>query len=107
PAAAEFGIWFRRTDLAGGDALIPAHWDAVVPSQLCTRISNAHGVSVSTIEHVMAAVAGCGIQNLMIDLDGPEVPILDGSSAPFVAGILARGLRRLDAPVRALQVLET
>jgi len=79
----------------------------VVPSQLCTRITNAQGASVSTIEHVMAAVAGCGIQNLMIDVDGPEVPILDGSSAPFVAGILSRGLRRLDAPIRALQVLET
>jgi len=107
PASAGFGIWFRRTDKAGGQALIPAHWDAVVPSQLCTRITNGQGVSVSTIEHVMAAVAGCGIQNLMIDIDGDEVPILDGSSAPFVAGILSRGLRRVDAPIRAFEVLET
>ncbi|NCO20906.1 MAG: UDP-3-O-acyl-N-acetylglucosamine deacetylase [Rhodobacterales bacterium] len=107
PAAAEFGIWFRRTDVSGGAALIPAHWDSVVPSQLCTRITNAQGVEVSTIEHVMAAVAGCGVQNLMIDIDGAEVPILDGSAAPFVAGILARGLRQLDAPIRALQVLDT
>lgn len=107
PASAEFGIWFRRTDIEGPAALVPAHWDAVVPSQLCTRITNGQGVQVSTIEHIMAAVAGCGIQNLMIDIDGPEVPILDGSSAPFVVGILARGLRRLEAPVRALQVLHT
>ncbi|WP_226781903.1 UDP-3-O-acyl-N-acetylglucosamine deacetylase [Oceaniglobus trochenteri] len=107
PAAAEFGIWFRRTDIADGNTLIPAHWDAVMPSQLCTRITNNNGVTVSTIEHIMAAVAGCGIQNLLIEIDGPEVPILDGSSAPFVTAILARGLRALDAPVRALEVLET
>lgn len=107
PAAAEFGIWFRRSDITSGDALIPAHWDAVEPSQLCTLIRNASGASVSTIEHIMAAVAGCGVQNLLIEIDGPEVPILDGSSAPFVAGILARGLRRLDAPIRALQILDT
>ncbi|WP_108483454.1 UDP-3-O-acyl-N-acetylglucosamine deacetylase [Oceaniglobus ichthyenteri] len=107
PASAEFGIWFQRTDLGARDGLIPAHWDAVEPSQLCTRIRNASGATVSTIEHIMAAVAGCGIQNLLIELDGPEVPILDGSSAPFVAGILAKGLRRLDAPIRALQILET
>ncbi|WP_102108943.1 UDP-3-O-acyl-N-acetylglucosamine deacetylase [Oceaniglobus roseus] len=106
PAAAEYGIWFSRTDVAPGTGLIAAHWDAVEPSQLCTRIVNAHGVSVSTIEHVMAAVAGCGLQNLLIEVDGPEVPILDGSAAPFVARILARGLRRLDAPIRALQVLK-
>ena len=107
PAAAEFGIWFKRTDILGRDALIPAHWDAVRRGELCTRIVNASGVDVSTIEHVMAAVAGCGVHNLLIEVDGPEVPILDGSSAPFVARILATGLRRLAAPIRALEVLET
>lgn len=106
PASAEYGIWFRRTDVVGCDALIPARWDAVVASRLCTRIANAAGVEVSTIEHLMAALAGCGIHNAMIEIDGPEVPILDGSSAPFVRGILGRGLRKLDAPVRAVQVLE-
>ncbi|WP_099827608.1 UDP-3-O-acyl-N-acetylglucosamine deacetylase [Oceaniglobus indicus] len=107
PAGAEHGIWFKRTDVAPDAALVPAHWDAVQPTQLCTRIVNRQGTSVSTIEHVMAAVAGCGIQNLMIEIDGPEVPILDGSSAPFVSAILSRGLRRLDAPIRALEVLQT
>ena len=106
PASAEYGIWFRRTDIAKGDALIPARWDAVVPSKLCTLIANPSGASVSTIEHIMAALAGTGLHNALIEIDGPEVPILDGSSAPFVKGILSRGLRELDAPVRALRILK-
>ncbi len=89
------------------NALISAHWSSVQPSKLCTVIANASGDSVSTIEHVMAALAGCGIHNAMIELDGPEVPILDGSAAPFVEGFLARGLIEQSAPVRAIRVLQT
>ena len=63
PAAADHGIWFRRTDIALGDAMIPAIWDAVDRTPLCTRLVNAAGASVSTVEHVMAALAGCGISN--------------------------------------------
>lgn len=107
PASAEYGIWFRRTDVCGCDPLVPARWDSVVDAKLCTRIANAAGTEVSTIEHVMAALAGTRVQNALIEIDGPEVPILDGSSAPFVQAILSRGLRALDAPVRALRVLET
>lgn len=106
PASAEYGIWFRRTDVTGRDALVPARWDAVVPSRLCTLVANRAGTEVSTIEHVMAALAGTGIHNALIEIDGPEVPILDGSAAPFVRRILSRGLRELEAPVRALRVLE-
>ena len=105
PASAEYGIWFRRTDLDGRDALIPARWDAVVPSRLCTKLSNGHA-EVSTVEHLMAALAGCGIQNALIEIDGPEVPVMDGSAAPFVEGFVSRGLRELAAPVRALRILE-
>jgi UDP-3-O-[3-hydroxymyristoyl] N-acetylglucosamine deacetylase len=105
PASADYGIWFRRTDL-DGDTLIAARWDTVVPSRLCTLIDNGHGASVSTIEHLMAALAGCGIQNALIEIDGPEVPILDGSAARFVTGFLKRGLRGLNAPVRAIEILE-
>ncbi|MFV0491610.1 MAG: UDP-3-O-acyl-N-acetylglucosamine deacetylase [Pseudorhodobacter sp.] len=105
PASADYGIWFRRTDITQGDAMIPARWDAVVPSRLCTLVANAAGHSVSTIEHVMAALAGCGIHNALIEIDGPEAPILDGSARPFVAGFLARGLREQAVPVRALRIL--
>lgn len=104
PAAADHGIWFRRTDLGG--ALVPARWDAVTPSRLCTVIENDAGVAVSTIEHVMAALAGSGVHNALIDIDGPEVPILDGSAMPFVAGFLEAGIEGLNAPVRAIRVLK-
>jgi len=105
PASADYGIWFKRTDLTQGDNMIPARWDAVIPSRLCTLVGNAAGVTVSTIEHVMAALAGCGIHNALIEIDGPEVPILDGSAEEFVKGFLARGLREQAAPVRAIRVL--
>jgi UDP-3-O-[3-hydroxymyristoyl] N-acetylglucosamine deacetylase len=104
PAPAHHGIWFRRSDLPG-DQRIPALWSAVRPSPLCTLIANHAGASVSTIEHVMAALAGCGIHNALVDLDGPEVPILDGSAEPFVQGFLDAGIALQDAPVRAIRVL--
>jgi len=106
PASAEYGIWFRRTDVIGRDAMVQAHWSAVENARLCTEISNAQGVRVSTIEHLMAALAGCGIHNALIEIDGPEVPILDGSAAPFAAAFLARGVRELDAGLRCFEVLK-
>lgn len=105
PATAEHGIWFKRTDIALGDNLVPARWDAVNQTPLCTRIENTRGVSVSTIEHIMAALAGCGVHNALIEIDGPEIPILDGSAAVFVRAILERGIVTLDRPVRAIEVL--
>ncbi|WP_227271449.1 UDP-3-O-acyl-N-acetylglucosamine deacetylase [Roseobacter weihaiensis] len=106
PASAEHGIWFSRSDVAVGDRLIPARWDCVVRSPLCTKLQNASGLQVSTVEHLMAALAGCGLHNALIEIDGPEVPILDGSAAPFVRGIMQRGLRTLNAPIRAFEVLK-
>lgn len=105
PASAEYGIWFRRLDVSPRNAMVPARWDAVRESRLCTLIENEAGTKVSTVEHVMAALAGCGIHNALIEIDGPEVPILDGSAAPFVRAFLARGIRKLDAPLRAIKVL--
>ncbi len=106
PSAAEMGIWFRRTDVTDRDGLVPARFDAVIASELSTKIANDAGVEVSTIEHVMAALAGTGVHNALIEIDGPEVPIMDGSAAPFVKAILSRGLRELDAPIRAIEVLK-
>lgn len=106
PAPADHGVWFRRTDIADRDPMVPARWDAVTPSRLCTVIANSDGVSVSTIEHIMAALAGFAIHNALIEIDGPEVPILDGSSVSFVKGFLAAGLDEQDLPVRAVRVLK-
>ncbi|MEP5732460.1 MAG: UDP-3-O-acyl-N-acetylglucosamine deacetylase [Sulfitobacter sp.] len=105
PAGAHHGIWFSRTDVAVGDTLIPARWDAVNRSPLCTKLENGAGLAVSTVEHLMAALAGCGIHNALIEVDGPEVPILDGSAIPFVRGFMQRGIRQLAAPVMAFEVL--
>ncbi len=107
PAAAGHGIWFRRTDVETGDPLIPATYDVVESTPLCTRLVNGAGVSVSTVEHVMAALAGSGVHNALIEIDGPEVPIMDGSSVTFLRGILTRGVRAQDAPVVAYRVCET
>ncbi|MEO1000729.1 MAG: UDP-3-O-acyl-N-acetylglucosamine deacetylase [Pseudomonadota bacterium] len=108
PASAEYGIWFKRTDAAKGrDVMIPALYDCVVDARLNTRIGNPDGMTVSTIEHLMAALGGAGISNALIEIDGPEVPILDGSAAPFLEAILAAGVQVLSAPARRLRVLET
>jgi len=104
PAPADHGISFLRTDRREA-GLIPARWTCAEPAQLCTRIRNAAGASVSTIEHLMAALVGCGIHNALIEIDDAEVPILDGSARPFVEAFLACGLRRLDAPLSALRIL--
>jgi UDP-3-O-[3-hydroxymyristoyl] N-acetylglucosamine deacetylase len=106
PAPVDHGIWFRRTDVADRDAMVPARWDAVSPSRLCTVIENADGVSVSTIEHIMAALAGFAIHNALIEIDGPEVPILDGSAVSFIEGFLAAGIEEQDLPVRAVRILK-
>jgi UDP-3-O-[3-hydroxymyristoyl] N-acetylglucosamine deacetylase len=106
PAPADHGIWFRRTDIADRDPMVAAQWDQVTASRLCTVIANADGVSVSTIEHIMAALAGFAVHNARIEIDGPEVPILDGSSVSFIAGFLAAGLDEQDRPVRAVRVLK-
>jgi UDP-3-O-[3-hydroxymyristoyl] N-acetylglucosamine deacetylase len=106
PAGADHGIRFCRTDVADRDRIVHARWDAVTTAQLCTVIGNADGVTVSTIEHVMAALAGFAVHNALITIDGPEVPILDGSSVPFIEGFMAAGLEEQDLPVRAVRVLK-
>ncbi len=106
PAAAGHGIWFKRTDIDLGNALIPAIYDVVERTPLCTRLVNEADVSVSTVEHIMAALAGCGVHNALIEIDGPEVPIMDGSSVEFVRGIMAKGVRRQASPVLAYEVLK-
>ncbi len=105
PALANRGIVFHRTDCEPGVGTIPARWDLVMQSPLCTFLVNEHGISVSTVEHVMAALVGCGIHNAEIEVTGPEIPILDGSSSMFVRGVLSKGVRKTNVPIKALRVL--
>ena len=106
PAPAGSGILFMRSDVSPEQARLPARFDLVGDTRLCTKLVNGHGVSVSTIEHVMAALAGTGIHDAVLRVDGPEVPILDGSSAPFVAGIRRAGLRQSTVPLEAIRILQ-
>jgi len=104
--AAEGGIRFRRVDVSDRDNLIPARWDLVSDTRLCTLLRNEAGVTVGTVEHLMAALAGTGVTHLEIDIDGPEVPIMDGSALRFVRAILRAGLAPLPGPLRAIRVLQ-
>ncbi len=107
PAPCDYGVRFMRTDVIGVDQMVEARFDAVVDTALCTRIGNDDGVSVSTIEHLMAALAGCGVDNALIEMSGPEVPIMDGSAAPFVRSILNAGIIDQDEPLRVIRILKT
>lgn len=104
PAAPDTGIRFVRTDVSSNRRVVPAHWHYVVESELCTTLANEHGVSVGTVEHLLAALHGREIDNAVIELDGPEVPIMDGSAAPFVATLQRIGIVRQAQARRALFV---
>ncbi len=105
PAAENTGIVFVRTDVEASKNLVEARYDRVVETTLGTTIANAHGTSVSTIEHLVAALWGYGIDNVRIELKGPEVPIMDGSSEPFYFLLECTGRTRQDAARMVLEVL--
>ncbi len=106
PLVADKGIIFRRVDIRDRDNIIKADFNNVNETTLCTRVANSSGVEVSTVEHLMAALAGCGVHNALIDIDGPEIPIMDGSSTRFVQEILSAGVSRLTTPVKVLRILK-
>ena len=106
PAAVNHGIAFERSDFPQGTGRIPARYDLVTETRLCTGLENQHGASVSTIEHLMSALCGLGIDNALIRIDGPEVPILDGSAAPFVSAIQNAGITDQNASRRYLKILQ-
>lgn len=106
PARENHGIVFRRLDVEGKTARIPARYDLVSDTRLGTTLKNRHGVSVSTVEHLMAALWGMGVDNALVELDGPEVPIMDGSSEPFIALIEEAGLRNLAAARKVIRILK-
>jgi UDP-3-O-[3-hydroxymyristoyl] N-acetylglucosamine deacetylase len=105
PAAPDSGIRFRRNDISGSEE-IAATWDNVVETPLSTTL-NGHGdVKVGTVEHLMSALAGCAVDNAVVELSGPEVPVMDGSSAPFVFLIECAGTVVQNAPRRVLEILK-
>jgi UDP-3-O-[3-hydroxymyristoyl] N-acetylglucosamine deacetylase len=104
PAEADTGIVFRRTDSAGGSE-VQALWRNAVETPLCTTLVDAKGNQVATVEHLMSALNACGVDNAVIELNGPEVPIMDGSAAPFVFLIECAGVEVQSSPRRALRVL--
>ena len=106
PAAPGTGIVFERTDLDTADNRIEARATNVTTVRLGTTIANEAGVSVATVEHLMAALAALGVDDALIEIDGPEVPIVDGSSAPFVDLIAQVGLKATAMPRRAIRVLK-
>ena len=103
PAAAGTGIVFRRSDLA--DAEIPARYDRVGETRLGTVIANGQGASVGVIEHLMAAVAGAEIDDLVVTLDGPEPPILDGDALSYLELLVRAGTKENGGKRQALRVL--
>lgn len=106
PAEPNTGIIFKRTDVAAEQAEIPACYDTVSDLIMCTTIENSHGVKVATIEHLMAAFSGSGVDNALVEIDGAEVPVMDGSSAPFVFLIECADMVEQDAPRRYIKVLK-
>lgn len=105
PAAVGTGIRFRRTDIEGCQDIV-ARGDFVTEVQLGTTLTNEAGQSVATVEHLLAACAGVGVDNLIIEIDGPEVPIMDGSSSVYCELMMAAGLREQRALRRRIRILE-
>jgi UDP-3-O-[3-hydroxymyristoyl] N-acetylglucosamine deacetylase len=107
PADANSGISFLRTGLPGGrERLIEAVWSNVSKTELCTVLGDATQASVSTVEHLLAAMLGVGLDNALVEIDGPEAPIMDGSASDFVAAIDRVGLVALPRSRRYLKILK-
>lgn len=106
PAPEDTGIVFRRTDKDGNNAEIEARVENVVEATLCTTLGNDDGVKIATVEHLLAALAGCHIDNVIVEVDGPEMPIMDGSAAPFVFLIECAGVVAQNKSRRVIEVLK-
>ena len=103
PAEPNTGIVFMRSDIKDNNIIVPNPFN-VSNAAFCTTITNDHGVSVSTIEHLMGALYGIGIDNALIEIDNQEVPILDGSAKIFVEAIISIGIKDSDAPIKIIKI---
>ena len=106
PAEVNTGILFKRTDIESSKNIIEADYKNVNSPILCTKIQNSHGISVSTIEHLMAAFYGEGIDNVVVDINAPEVPIMDGSAFDFVEAIRSVGILKQNYEKKFIKVLK-
>lgn len=105
PASEDTGIVFIRTDLVNGARTIHARWDNVIDTRMCTVIGNDHGGKVATVEHLIAAIHACGIDNVRVEIDGPEVPVMDGSADAFVFLLEVAGSIAQNASRREIEIL--
>ena len=106
PSQANSGIKFKRTDVEESQSIIEASYKNVSSPILCTKIKNSHGISVSTIEHLMAAFYGEGIDNVLIEIDAPEIPIMDGSAFDFVEAIRSVGYEEQNSFKKFIKILK-
>jgi UDP-3-O-[3-hydroxymyristoyl] N-acetylglucosamine deacetylase len=105
PAPANTGIIFRRIDLSP-HVDIPARADAVKDTVLCTCVSNSDGVAIHTVEHLVSALAGLGIDNIIVEVNSHELPIMDGSASPFIFLLQSAGIEELNAPKQFLRLIK-
>ena len=103
PAEPNSGIIFKRTDLHSNNIIFPS-FENVSNTSLNTTISNEHGAKVSTIEHLMGALLGAGIDNALIEIDNEEVPILDGSAKDYIQKIITCGFRISNSPIKIIKI---
>lgn len=103
PAAANTGVIYRRTDL-NPPVDFPADPESVRDTMLCTALVNDEGVRISTVEHLNAALAGMGIDNVVIEVDAPEIPIMDGSASPFVYLLQSAGIEELNTAKKFIRI---
>ena len=106
PAEINSGIKFKRIDVDNSKNIIEANYKNIISSALCTKIKNSHEVTVSTIEHLMAAFYGEGIDNILVEIDAPEVPIMDGSAFDFVTAIRSFGIQEQNVEKKFIKVLK-
>ena len=106
PSEINSGISFLRTDIKNSSAIL-ANWKNIVSANLCTKIANSKGDSVSTIEHLMFSFYSLGITNLLVEINGPEIPIMDGSAKIFIDEILKSGLLAQEQKIKKIKILKT
>lgn len=106
PAPANTGVIYARTDLEPA-VYFPARADSIRDTQLCTCMINDDGVRISTVEHLNAAMSALGLDNVIVEVDAPEIPIMDGSSSPFIYLLLDAGIEEQNAPKKFIRIKET